>query len=120
MSLINSNRDLYEACLEELGRMSRTEFYSRFTYSDVWSMLKGNLKRLASLASNGEFSFKFEADLRAFANYENDLRRSFESARLLRDRSLEVYGRLRFAFGYGLRDTVLRKLAEYLVLDDLP
>lgn len=68
---------------------------------------------------NEEFVKKFEQNL-SFSYYGNELRRHFDEAILVRDKSLVVESSLNFTFGNFFPKLVLNKLAENLTVEDLP
>lgn len=122
MALITANSEiqtLFLNCMEELYQLSSIKFYARYSYHSVWNMSR-NLKKLANLTKNKEFVFKFEQGLHKFSDYKDDLRRIFDDAIQVRDKSITVISRLKDLFKDLLPEIVIRKLSENLIPEDLP
>lgn len=120
--LILSNSELhkyFEKCKMELSQMKTTRFYASHSYYSVLKMSK-NIKYLTKLTKNEQFVKKFEASLWSFSCFKNDLQGIFDEAILMRDNIKIIAMRLKSTFHGYLPDIVLRKLAENLILEDLP
>lgn len=111
-------KECFENCKKELIRMSGSKFYANYSYYDVFKMSK-NMNKLAKLAKNEEFVLKFEENL-SFPDYGDDLRRIFDEAKRIKEKSEFIICRLKQIYSEHLPDIVIRILAENLSLEDLP
>lgn len=122
MELIRADpwaRDYFQKCILELEEMANTKFYGHYSYYFVLKMSK-NIKKLASLTKNEEFSAAFEENLSSFSYYQSDLRAIWDEAIQLKNETFVVSSRLNSVFVNFLPDVILRKLAQNLSVSDLP
>lgn len=105
--------------LTELERMANTKFYSSYSYYSV--MKKSiDIKKLANLMKNEELVSKFEKYSCTLFYFEKDLRKIFEEGIEVRNRHDEVISRLKSVFEKCLIEDVIKILANYLTVEDLP
>lgn len=123
MDFIQKNpnvQELFEMCTFELKVMDNSKFYNSYSFFSVLKM-SDDIKKLACLTKNEEFVIHFKASFHKFSNFKSDLETIFKEAILIRDESESIIMRLYFTLiGDILPDLVLRKLVEYLTLEDLP
>lgn len=112
------DREHFEKCKNELDRMAKSKFYSSYSYYHVLKMSK-NIKTLANLTKNKNFVRKFHENL-SFHYYRDDLKRIFDEAVEVRDKSIIVRSRLCSVFGELFPDVVISKFANNLSVEDLP
>lgn len=121
VDLIQNNLILQECFhkhVTELSQMSNSKFYNYYSYLSVLKMSK-NIKKLAHLTKNEEFSRKFLENLHIFPIYENDLRFIFEEASKVKDQLNTIETKLKITLGDFLPDVIIRKLANNLSVEDL-
>lgn len=109
--------ETFAECTAELNLMKKTKFYGDYNYHCVLRMDLNELKRLAR---NKELVQNFLSKLPELTHYETDLQKKLVEAIRLRDDLVAVEIRLKQVFGDYLPDVVIRLLAEYLELKDLP
>lgn len=80
----SDSRDLFHTCVEELGQMETTQISPKYSVYAVFQMSK-ELKKLARLLKNENFTQELFASLGGFSFYENDLRVVLEEAFLVKD-----------------------------------
>lgn len=116
----------FDECMEELERMAGTMICPPYSYHSVLRTRASknpgekSVRALANFMKNKRVVKKVEADLGAFARYEDDLRVAFDQIQRVRNESREVDFKLQLMLGGFLPDVVLRKLAGNLSAEDLP
>lgn len=113
-----NTRKYFEDCVSELSLMDNTKFHGPYSFYFVLKNSK-DLKTLSNLAKNENFVKNFEHNLDLFNFYVNDLREIFGKAADIRDQSLIVETRLKAIFGDYLPAVVLKKLEDYVMVEDL-
>lgn len=109
----------FNSCSTELTKMEKTVFYPPYSYLCVLKM-STNITELAKLTKNKKFVSSFEANLPVLSFYGDELREIFDEALQVRDQFPMVYSRLYSIFRKVLPDVVIRELAGYLTLKELP
>lgn len=121
MHLIQNNSDArkyFDNCVVELKKMSETFWGSQTFYSILKQTV--SIKKLANLSRNVDLLKVAEDNLCKFTYYESDLQRIFDQVIHVRDRLVEVESRLQALFGDFLPNLIIRELADYLTVEDLP
>lgn len=123
MDLIEANnkfREHFQKCLEELAKMSSTQFHGpKYSYYSLLCARMG-MKKLSNLMKNPELVQKVEENLPKFPYYEDHLREILDEVIQIRDRFETVYLRLNSVFRDFFPDVVLRNLANNIEVEDLP
>lgn len=109
----------FENFMKELDQMKNKKFFASYSFYCVLKKTMG-IKKLSNLVRNEEIGMKFEEDVPRFSFYEVDLQRVWEEAINVRDKFENICSRLRPVFGDLLSSVVIRNLANYLTLEDLP
>lgn len=111
----------FDKCLEELAHMADEKFYGTFSYYSILKMSK-NIRRLARLVKNDEFTANFRAGLVKLDNfiYKDELTKFLEEAVAVKNGMDTVFTRLNHIFKDYLPEIILRKLMDDLAPEDLP
>lgn len=122
MKLILSNenpklQEIFESCKTELKLMSSTkcDSYSFYTF---FKMSK-NINKFAKLTKNKKLLANFDAKLKNFSYYQNDLREMRKEAIEIRDRLEINKSKLDLVFKDHLPDVVIQKLTNIVTAEDL-
>lgn len=120
MDFLNNStkaQEYFHKCIAELKEMSSSQLYGTYSYYSLFKKLDG-LKRLSNLAKNKEFVKEFEKNSKRFPFYKDDLRRILHEAIDVRNRSIIVESTLKSLLGSLFPFLVLKKLSEYLTVED--
>lgn len=109
----------FERCTAELETMAKTKLSGSISIYSILNMTVA-IKKLALLLKNQKILLKFEENLKKNFYFQRELEKNFQNAIVVRDTLETVNARLTSIFSNVLPDVIVRNLAKYISVEDLP